>query len=117
LRHAGATVPQLQGCFDGGSDGIACTKSIGFGLICGCSMCCSFGLPSTLLYSTFSTDESSFMARRSCRHIVPRWRQSDDEIYTGAVVVVQPRGDRCWQMMLDTRTKCGKMVTSIATSP
>jgi hypothetical protein len=30
--------------------------------------------------------------------------QSDDEFYTGAVIVVQPCGDRCWQMTLDNRT-------------
>lgn len=30
--------------------------------------------------------------------------QSDDEIYTGSIIVVPPRGDQCWQMMLDNRT-------------
>jgi hypothetical protein len=30
--------------------------------------------------------------------------QSDDEIYTGSIIIVPPRGDQCWQMMLDNRT-------------
>jgi hypothetical protein len=30
--------------------------------------------------------------------------QSDDQIYTGSIIVVPPRGDQCWQMMLDNRT-------------
>jgi hypothetical protein len=30
--------------------------------------------------------------------------QSDDEIYTGSIIVVPPSGDQCWQMMLDNRT-------------
>jgi len=34
----------------------------------------------------------------------PPQTQSDDEIYTGSVIVVPPRGDKCWQMMLDNRT-------------
>lgn len=29
---------------------------------------------------------------------------SDDELYTGAIVVVPEQGNRCWQMMLDNRT-------------
>ena len=35
---------------------------------------------------------------------VPAQAASDDELYTGSIVVVPPRGDRCWQMMLDNRT-------------
>lgn len=34
----------------------------------------------------------------------PPVAQNDDEIYTGSIVVVPPRGDQCWQMMLDNRT-------------
>ena len=30
--------------------------------------------------------------------------QNEDEIYTGSIIVVPPRGDQCWQMMLDNRT-------------
>ena len=30
--------------------------------------------------------------------------QSDDEIYTGSIIIVPPRGNQCWQMMLDNRT-------------
>jgi hypothetical protein len=30
--------------------------------------------------------------------------QSDDEIYTGSIIVVPPTGYQCWQMMLDNRT-------------
>ena len=29
---------------------------------------------------------------------------ADAELYTGSIVVVPSRGDRCWQMMLDNRT-------------
>jgi hypothetical protein len=36
--------------------------------------------------------------------IPPTQAQIDDEIYTGSVIVVPPRGDKCWQMMLDNRT-------------
>ena len=34
----------------------------------------------------------------------PQQAQSDDEIYTGSIIIVPPRGDQCWQMMLDNRT-------------
>jgi hypothetical protein len=34
----------------------------------------------------------------------PQQAQSDDEIYTGSIIVVPRRGDQCWQMMLDNRT-------------
>jgi len=30
--------------------------------------------------------------------------QRDDEFYTGSIILVPPRGDQCWQMMLDNRT-------------
>jgi hypothetical protein len=36
--------------------------------------------------------------------VVKSQKQIDDEIYTGSIVVVPPRGDQCWQMMLDNRT-------------
>jgi hypothetical protein len=36
--------------------------------------------------------------------VPPQQVQSDDEIYTGSIIVVPPRGDQCWQMMLDNRT-------------
>ncbi len=34
----------------------------------------------------------------------PAQAQNDNEIYTGSIIVVPPRGDQCWQMMLDNRT-------------
>jgi hypothetical protein len=34
----------------------------------------------------------------------PQRVASDDELYTGSIVVVPTQGDRCWQMMLDNRT-------------
>lgn len=30
--------------------------------------------------------------------------ESEDEIYTGSIIKVPRRGDKCWQMMLDNRT-------------
>jgi hypothetical protein len=39
------------------------------------------------------------------RALGPQQRaQRDDEIYTGSIILVPPRGDQCWQMMLDNRT-------------
>ena len=34
----------------------------------------------------------------------PQRVASDDELYTGSIVVVPSYGDRCWQMMLDNRS-------------
>src|SRR5665647_954311 len=28
----------------------------------------------------------------------------NDKIYTGSIIIVPPRGDRCWERMLDNRT-------------
>ena len=36
--------------------------------------------------------------------VPPPLVESDDEIYTGSIIIVPPRGDQCWQMMLDNRT-------------
>jgi hypothetical protein len=29
--------------------------------------------------------------------------QTDDEIYTGSIILVPPTGTKCWQMMIDNR--------------
>ncbi len=34
----------------------------------------------------------------------PQRVASNDELYTGSIVVVPPQGDHCWQMMLGNRT-------------
>jgi hypothetical protein len=34
----------------------------------------------------------------------PPQARNENEIYTGSIIVVPPRGDKCWQMMLDNRT-------------
>jgi hypothetical protein len=41
---------------------------------------------------------------RRAAPVAPPLVENDDEIYTGSVIVVPPRGDQCWQMMLDNRT-------------
>ena len=44
------------------------------------------------------------MSQHGAAPASPSQVQNGDEIYTGSIIVVPPRGDQCWQIMLDNRT-------------
>jgi hypothetical protein len=62
-----------------------------------------------LVWAAFGTGlfayfDGSINLTINLRPPAPAQAVSDDALYTGSIVVVPTRGDRCWQMMLDNRT-------------
>lgn len=54
--------------------------------------------------SLFFYFDGTILPDRAAAVAPPSSTVSNDEVYTGSIIVMSPYGDNCWQMRLDNRT-------------